>query len=456
DAPPKRSSPSRTRLRSDSAQCASSVTSWRSRKPDVPLIVWNARKTVLQDSESSGSDSSRRRAASACSRKPRLSSMKYWTISGSKSNRKGRERGRDPIVSMIRSSSEPISASADPGSGAQPSIRPSRRRTASATSRRTVESAGSSPATCTSAFRTTSSSATSVASSCTRSAAAPSRESESPFALPTLCTSSFNTEPLSLRLLSGLPRSIGREGERLEGESPGAVRQGWGEDPRLGRARAPARSRRTPGAVPRAPSGAVRRDPGLRALLARPALLAALRFFPEAVELLERCLTKRDAPLSGEALEGLEATGEFLVRVVQRVERVSAGETCEVDDGEEEVAELLLECGRGLGLERLADLFELFGDLFESAPCVRPVEADGAHTFLNTVGARQRLEPARDPVEDRVLSALLRLERLPVLRLALAVEMRVPPAHLRSEALDDGLGIERPPLLGEDDLERKV
>src|SRR5690606_23848220 len=116
-----------------------------------------------------------------------------------------------------------------------------------------------------------------------------------------------------------------------------------------------------------------------RSLVAgRRPFLAALAVVPQRVPRFERHLAESNAALAGELLEPFEAGRELRVGALHGVERMGTRESGEIDDGEEEVSELLLEGGRRLRLEGAPDLLDLFRDLFERPAPIRPVEADGA------------------------------------------------------------------------------
>src|SRR5690606_36354607 len=138
------------------------------------------------------------------------------------------------------------------------------------------------------------------------------------------------------------------------------------------------------------------------------------------------------------------------------VERMGTRESGEIDDGEEEVSELLLEGGRRLRLEGAPDLLDLFRDLFERTAPIRPVEADGADPLLDAVGAGEGVEAAGQAFEQRAALGFPRLERFPGLGGAAAVEVRVATSHLPLEFAHHVLRGEGATLFGEHDLERDV
>src|SRR5690242_2081144 len=68
-----------------------------------------------------------------------------------------------------------------------------------------------------------------------------------------------------------------------------------------------------------------------------------LHLVPQPVQYLEPRVAYVDAACGGEALDSLKALGELHVRPVQRERRMHTELATEVHDGEEQVAQLLLE-----------------------------------------------------------------------------------------------------------------
>jgi hypothetical protein len=199
---------------------------------------------------------------------------------------------------------------------------------------------------------------------------------------------------------------------------------------------------------------------------------ASLDFFPKCVELGWGCLGEGEAAVPGDAFDGFEAALEFGVGFVEGEGRVDVDLAAEVDDGEEEVAELflgfcvaLVEDGgaarRGLWggrCEGVADFVELFGDLVGGAVPGGPVEADAGGAVLEAMRAVQGGEIVGETVGEGL--ALFGFHALPGLFDAVAIEVWVPAAHFGDERLGDVGEVEGAAFFGdhgvEEDLEEDV
>ena len=207
------------------------------------------------------------------------------------------------------------------------------------------------------------------------------------------------------------------------------------DDPETGRARLKVRDRReAPRAVPRMGAARARRGRGVGDAQERLRLSRVgsrcLRLDPKRFHLVERRLAERAAA----ALAAPSRCGRSAGRTWRwRARSAVSGSTdrCrrEIGDGEEDVAELVLEAilvVRRLG-KLLLDLGDLLADLRDHRVRIVPVEADLAGALLQLHGARQRGEGDRHVVEQAAgigrrpfsaaargaLGLLLRLDRIP-------------------------------------------
>ncbi len=152
----------------------------------------------------------------------------------------------------------------------------------------------------------------------------------------------------------------------------------------------------------------------------------------------------------------------------------------EIDDREQEIADLVLDLAARAGLERLADLAHFLLDLADDLGGVRPVEADGRGLAGELFGAGEGGQAGRNAGEEAGRGGLLGFPALaPALRLLgvldlaperldacrrevarVAEHVRMAADQLARDALDDVAEIERAGLLGhpgmEHDLEQKV
>src|SRR5256885_4236424 len=118
-----------------------------------------------------------------------------------------------------------------------------------------------------------------------------------------------------------------------------------------------------------------------RGLAARP--LPAFGLVPVAIHLLERALARSLAGLAQSILDVVEARFEAPHRRPQGLLGMDLDEAAQVGEGEEEVAELVLDllltgCAGRAARHRLLQLDELLADLDENSLHVGPVESDCA------------------------------------------------------------------------------
>ena len=112
---------------------------------------------------------------------------------------------------------------------------------------------------------------------------------------------------------------------------------------------------------------------------------------------------------------------------------MGSGQPGEVDHGEEQIPQFFLERRRGLLLHGLAHFFELFGDFGKGTTRIGPVEADRAHALLDAMCPGERIETARQTVQNGALTvirrALTRLQRFPIPAFTIAIQVRMAAAH---------------------------
>ena len=160
--------------------------------------------------------------------------------------------------------------------------------------------------------------------------------------------------------------------------------------------------------------------------------------------------------LGGELLGALDPRDEARVRAAQRELRIDVQPPREVDDREEDVADLVRDLGVGLGLRaRLArardlglELAELLAHLRERALEVGPVEAGGDRAPLQLPRLQERRQRRGHVVEDPLPALLLGLDLLPALAdaaggvgLDLAEDVRMPADELRVHGARDLLEV---------------
>src|SRR5204863_2239958 len=127
----------------------------------------------------------------------------------------------------------------------------------------------------------------------------------------------------------------------------------------------------------------------------------------------------------------------------------------EIDHGEEQVAQLLLEQwigdavarGRRAARDFSAHLRQLLLDLLRRPLRIGPIEADTGGAILKAERAMQGGEVRRQSVHDA--RALARLHPLPALAFTALVQMRMTRLHLVEETFRDVAEVERPALLGD-------
>src|SRR5690606_3238232 len=143
--------------------------------------------------------------------------------------------------------------------------------------------------------------------------------------------------------------------------------------------------------------------------------------------------------------------------------RIDATVPREARDGEEQIADLVLELSRRLGL---VDLAELLVDLGARAARVLPVEADRGRLLADARRPEERREGEWDAAEHAGAPLLPGLHGLPplareaVLLGRVTEHPRVPTDHLRADRVDHVVELE-PALRGgelrlEDDLKKEV
>ena len=121
-----------------------------------------------------------------------------------------------------------------------------------------------------------------------------------------------------------------------------------------------------------------------------------------------------DAALGGQALDGLEAAAELGRRGPRRQLGVDADVAGDVDDGEQQVAELVGDLAGVAAGDGLAQLGQLLVDLGQRAGDVGPVEADLGRLARELLGVGERRQRRRHAVEDRRAPLLGPLDVLPV------------------------------------------
>ncbi len=178
------------------------------------------------------------------------------------------------------------------------------------------------------------------------------------------------------------------------------------------------------------------------------------------------------APLFRQPFDRLESVAELAVGAVERGSGLDAGLAREVDDREEQVADLVdhrvarARCrGVGIGRPRRRSrgairqlglhLGQLLTHLRRRSGGVRPVEPDRRRALLQAIGLEQRGKRRGDSGQ-RVPPPLLALDPLPGLGVAQVEQVGVAPTHLLLEARDDVVRGELAPLLRDRQLKRQV
>ncbi len=177
-----------------------------------------------------------------------------------------------------------------------------------------------------------------------------------------------------------------------------------------------------------------------------------------------------------------EATAEFRVGAAQRLFRVGVDVTADIDEGEDQVAELVGHLALSAFLQRFAQFGDFLLDLVENRFRLGPVEADLGGAFLDFQGFGQRRKTALHRVEMAVLfgriqavsgaacgafGLFLRFDRIPLLldgigRIGIRAgeDMRMAADHFSRHRLDDVAEGKGAGFLGhagmEDDLEKEV
>ena len=132
----------------------------------------------------------------------------------------------------------------------------------------------------------------------------------------------------------------------------------------------------------------------------RGTLLRELDLVPERVERRDPRISHHDATLASECLDGLEAARELVRGPVERERGMHTRAAAEIDDREEQVAQLVLQMrlrARGAGRRNVilrrklaAHLGQLLLHLSRGTFRVVPVEAHAGGALLQPVGAMQR------------------------------------------------------------------
>ena len=136
---------------------------------------------------------------------------------------------------------------------------------------------------------------------------------------------------------------------------------------------------------------------------------------------------------------------------------MDAGEAREIDRREEEIAGLVHHLPGISPVERRPYLLEFLGHLEAGSLGVIPVEADAAQLLLNAMRAQERFQSAGKPGQHAlVVREFPGLERLPVLPLAFAEEMRMAALHLRLQPVHHRFPVQGPCLLAQHDLKGHV
>jgi len=107
-----------------------------------------------------------------------------------------------------------------------------------------------------------------------------------------------------------------------------------------------------------------------------------------------------------------EAPLKLPVRLTKRVLRVDLQKPCKVDEGEEQIAELLLALPGGTVFERFLKLRQFLPDFGPDLTSIGPVESNCCGPLLHAKGALQGREPCGDSLEARA-TALLHLQSFP-------------------------------------------
>ncbi len=180
-----------------------------------------------------------------------------------------------------------------------------------------------------------------------------------------------------------------------------------------------------------------------------------LDLLPEPVELGQRGAREQHAPRNRERLQPSKARLELRIRPGEGGDGVAPREPCQVHDGEEEVAHLLLEPLRRLLLERRLHLPQLFSELLQGAPRLLPVEPEGGDPLLDPVGPMEGVEPGGEILEYAALP-LPGLDRFPRNGRLRTEECGMASHDFLFKGGYDILRSECPRLLGHDDLEGHV
>src|SRR6202040_3736413 len=115
--------------------------------------------------------------------------------------------------------------------------------------------------------------------------------------------------------------------------------------------------------------------------------LAALYLLPQGIERVEIGTGRM---FGGEQLDAAKTAIELSRRPAQRRFRIDLELACEVGDGEEDIAQLVLQHGAlRVPLDLRPEFGDLLDDLFHDRPGIGPVEADARRAPLDLCRAQQ-------------------------------------------------------------------
>src|SRR3989442_1681611 len=165
----------------------------------------------------------------------------------------------------------------------------------------------------------------------------------------------------------------------------------------------------------------------------------------------------------GEPVDSIDPPLEFVVRPLERRARVDRQLAREVDDGKEEIADLILQ-GVTHPAARIPhldfELPDLLSHLLHRSFRIRPIEPHARRPFLQSICPQERRQgrpqSTEGPAARSPLPPFHPLPPLMIRRLRVAEQLRMPPPHLFLKGACDRFGVELAFLLPDHDLKREV